>query len=146
VSNNYPFLYIKEENMKKNNKITIYEYLAINVPDESHKAINTLGNYKRAKDGYELIGQLKHFVRSHKEDGLKVLSEIHPDKELIELSCNSCKKLQEKNNNFSNLVEESKKPKEKDNSKINQENLSFSKMAVFGGFLLIALALITKKN
>ena len=125
-------------------KVTIYEYLAINVPDEAHDVINTLGSYKRAKNSLELVGQLKHFVRRNKEDGLKLLAEIHPDRELIEMTCSSCKVLQEKNNEYSNVIGNSTKS-DKDNSQINRENISFSKMAVFSGFLLIALALVTKK-
>ncbi|MEN8882715.1 MAG: hypothetical protein ABF244_00580 [Flavobacteriaceae bacterium] len=130
----------------KRNDITIYEYLAVNVPNESHEVINTLGRYKRAKDSLELVSQLKHFVRNHKEDGLKALAEIHPDRELLEMNCKSCKNLQEKNIEYSNIIgdkknTEEKKPKVND----NEDKLSLSKMAFFGGFMLIALALITKK-
>ena len=103
-----------------------------------------MGRYKRAKDGLELVKQLKHFVRKHKEDGLNALADIHPDKELLQMNCTSCKNLQEKNIEYTNIIGDSKKENAGDNKEL-KEATSLSKMAFFGGFIIIALALITKK-
>jgi hypothetical protein len=66
------------------NDITIYEYLACNVPSECQ---NLLSRYDvpPVSTVEELTENLKAYVRVQGEDGLKDLADIHPDKELIEL-------------------------------------------------------------
>ena len=66
------------------NDITIYEYLACNVPKECQ---NLLSRYDvpPVNTVEELTENLKAYVRVQGEDGLKDLADIHPDKELIEL-------------------------------------------------------------
>jgi len=62
--------------------ITLYEYLAYNVPNECQ---NLLSRYDipNAQNEDELTSNLKQFVRVYREDALEQLSEIHPDKDLI---------------------------------------------------------------
>lgn len=62
--------------------ITIYEYLAYNVPND---CVSLLERYDivSAQNESELIEDLKAFVRQYKEEGLKELADIHPDKDLI---------------------------------------------------------------
>ena len=62
--------------------ITLYDYLAWNVPNE---AMNLLERYDMpyAQNEDELVSNLKQFVRVYREEALEKLSEIHPDKDLI---------------------------------------------------------------
>ena len=66
-------------------KITIYDYIAEKVPANAHFLINKFGKYRRARNSRELAYQLKDFVRTFGEKGLRELCKIHPDKKLIEL-------------------------------------------------------------
>ena len=66
------------------NDITIYEYLACNVPT---KCENVLARFDVPPSSTveELTENLKAYVRVHGQDGLEDLADIHPDKDLIEL-------------------------------------------------------------
>ena len=75
----------------RNKKITIYEYIAERVPADAHFLINKFGKYRRARNTKELAYQLRNFVRTFGENGLRELSKIHPDKKLVELECINCK-------------------------------------------------------
>ena len=124
--------------------ITIYEYIATNVPNDASILINQFGgSYRKARDVKELESQLKHFVKTNGSKGLMALANIHPDKELIQqtLEENAGGAIKEKlpfsnatgdagNNNIPNLT---------------QESINLSRMMIYGSFLLIGLALVMKK-
>jgi hypothetical protein len=122
-------------------KITIYEYYANNCPSESFDLLSKEGNYQRPNTPQELEGQLKDYVNKNGELGLLKLAEIHPDKELVTMVCD-CKKSKsvvEKKENFSNA---------NGNSNISDsqsEQINLAKMMIFGGFILVGIALIMKK-
>jgi len=123
-------------------QITIYEYIATNVPSDAHFVINKYGggNYTRAKSVKELESQLKDFVKKNGKQGLLALAEIHPDKELISLvdtksNFNDSEKLPQ----FANATGDSVI------TNGDKEQLTYSKMLILGGFLLLGIALITKK-
>ena len=122
-------------------QITIYEYIATNVPSDAHFVINKYGGgYSRAKNVKELEAQLKDFVKKNGKQGLLALAEIHPDKELVSLvdtksNFNDSEQLPQ----FSNATGDSVIT-QKDN-----EQLSYSKILILGGFLLLGMAIITKK-
>jgi hypothetical protein len=125
-------------------KITIYEYFANNCPQDAYDLLSQEGgNYQRPQTPQELEGQLKDYVNKNGEKGLLKLAEIHPDKELITMVCD-CKKTKnksvaEKKDNFSNA---------NGNSNISDsqsEQINLAKMMIFGGFILVGIALIMKK-
>ena len=62
--------------------ITIYEYLAYNVPVECQ---NILDRYDipASQNEVELTDNLKAYVRVYGQEALEGLAEIHPDRELI---------------------------------------------------------------
>ncbi len=62
--------------------ITLYEYLAYNVPNECQ---NLLQGYDvvPAQNEQELVENLKHYVNVYGYEALEKLAEIHPDKDLI---------------------------------------------------------------
>ena len=62
--------------------ITLYEYLAYNVPNECQDLLSRY-DIPNAQNEEELTSNLKQFVRVYREDALEQLSEIHPDKDLI---------------------------------------------------------------
>ena len=70
---------------------------------------------------------------------VKKLAEIHPDKDLIKSVCECSKNKGEKKENFSNANGNSNIP----DSQAEQVNLA--KMMIFGGFILVGIALIMKK-
>jgi hypothetical protein len=129
-----------KKNMKK---ITIYEYYANNCPQDAYDLLSNDagGDYRRPQTPQELEGQLKAYVNKNGEKGLLKLAEIHPDKELITMVCD-CKKTKsvvEKKENFSNA---------NGNSNISDsqaEQINLAKMMIFGGFILVGIALIMKK-
>ena len=123
-------------------KITIYEYFANNCPQDAYDLLSQQGDsYSRPQSPQELEGQLKDYVNKNGEKGLLKLAEIHPDKELITMVCD-CKKSKsvvEKKENFSNA---------NGNSNISDsqsEQINLAKMMIFGGFILVGIALIMKK-
>ena len=137
-------------------RITIYEYLASRVPSDAHYTINKFGKYRRARNERELEYQLKNFVKTFGDNGLKELANIHPDKDLLQIHCNKCSEIDRKNNDMSSLMEAQSKmmlnasgnntpttPPAVDNTdkivgKVNNNLL------ITGGFVIMAVALIIK--
>ena len=126
-------------------QITLYEYLATNVPSDSFAIVNTDGNLRKPKSNLELSKQIKTYVTKNGESGLLNLAKIHPDRELIEAICSNCsnnslnsnKEIAKKENfsNFSDNVSPSVK-----------ESINSSKLLIVGGFILIGLAIIMNKK
>ena len=142
-------------------KITIYSYLASRVPSDAHYVINKYGKYRRARNARELEYQLKDFVKTFGDNGLKELANIHPDRHLLELHCAKCSNADKKNNDMSSLLEAQSKmmlnasgnnnaapaasPPPADNTdkivgKVNNN------MLIMGGFVIMAVALIVKRK
>jgi hypothetical protein len=119
--------------------ITIYEYYAYTCPQESFDLLSKDGGYSRPQSPDELESQLKDYVNKNGEKGLKALAEIHPDKDLIKSVCECSNNKAEKKENFSNANGNSNIP----DSQTEQINLA--KMMIFGGFILVGIALIMKK-
>ena len=119
--------------------ITIYEYYAYSCPQEAYDLLSKDGGYQRPQSPDELESQLKDYVNKNGEKGLKALAEIHPDKDLIKSVCECSKNKVEKKENFSNASGNTNIPY----SQAEQVNLA--KMMIFGGFILVGIALIMKK-
>lgn len=119
--------------------ISIYEYYAYSCPQESFDMLSKEGGYSRPQSPEELESQLKDYVNKNGEKGLKDLAEIHPDKDLIKMVCECTKNKVEKKENFSNANGNTNIP----DSQTEQINLA--KMMIFGGFILVGIALIMKK-
>lgn len=130
-------------------KVTLFEYLAVNVPSDSHILINKYDYYPRAKNPTQLTEQLKHFTRTFGEKGLNLLAEIHPDRKLIE-NINKSK--------FSNIdgVENEEltkvniplyrpKPDESED-KIRKQDIELSKLIIIGGIILVGISIIMKNK
>jgi hypothetical protein len=122
-------------------KITIYQYIASSVPNDAYVLLNKYGKYNRAKDERELVAQLKEFVRENGSIGLMALAQIHPDKDLILQSIEE----DAKKESFSNANGSSEATKTTTLPKDNQEQITMSKLMIYGSFLLIGLALVIKK-
>ena len=119
--------------------ITIYEYYSHTCPQEAYNVLSKEGGYSRPQSPIELENQLKDYVNKNGEKGLKELAEIHPDKDLIKMVCECSKDKVEKKDNFSNANGNNNIP-------ISQaEQISLAKMMIFGGFILVGIALIMKK-
>lgn len=120
--------------------ITIYEYYAYSCPQEAYDLLSKdNGGYQRPQSPDELESQLKDYVNKNGEKGLKALAEIHPDKDLIKSICECSKSKGEKKENFSNAS---------GNTNIQDsqaEQVNLAKMMIFGGFILVGIALIMKK-
>ena len=123
--------------------ISIYEYYAFTCPQESYDLISKDGGYSRPQTPEELERQLKDYVNRNGERGLKLLAEIHPDKELIKSICECSKNKEEKKENFSNANGNGNGNSNIPN--IQAEQVSLAKMMIFGGFVLVGIALIMKK-
>ena len=119
--------------------ITIYEYYAYSCPQEAYDLLSKDGGYQRPQSPDELESQLKDYVNKNGEKGLKALAEIHPDKDLIKSVCECSKNKVEKKENFSNANGNTNIP---DNQ---AEQVNLAKMMIFGGFILVGIALIMKK-
>lgn len=63
--------------------ISLYEYLAYNVPEECQMILQR-NDIPPAANMEELVEGLKMYVREFKYDALDELAEIHPDRDLIE--------------------------------------------------------------
>jgi len=118
--------------------ITIYEYYAHTCPQEAYDVLSKEGGYSRPQSPNELEAQLKDYVNKNGEKGLRELAQIHPDKDLIKSIC-ECSKKAEKKENFSNLNGNSNIPESQ------AEQINLAKMMIFGGFILVGIALIMKK-
>ena len=118
-------------------KVTIYDYLATNVPSDAFEVISEGSNMPKPKNSHELSAQIKTYVTKNGETGLLRLAEIHPDRELIEAI--SVKENKEnKTDNFSNL---SGNLSDKDKEYVNT-----TKLLMVGGFILVSLAIIMTKK
>jgi hypothetical protein len=121
-------------------KITIYEYFAHNCPADSYNVISKDGDYRRPQSTEELEGQLKDYVNKNGEKGLLALAKVHPDSELVKMVCDCQTKKTETKEKFSNA--------NGGNSNIpdaQAEQINLAKMMIFGGFILVGIALIMKK-
>lgn len=129
--------------MKK--RITIYDYIASNVPNDAFILMSKSGNVTKAKDEKELVEQLKTFVRKNGSMGLMALAQIHPDKELIEqlIAENSIDESKKYSNASGSETTTQTATKITDEQK---ETISLSRMMIYGSFLLIGLALVIKNK
>ena len=139
----------KSNEPKLARKITIYEYLANNVPSDCHFLINKYDNYRKARDSRELEYQLKSFVNKFGENALNELANIHPDKALLEISNRKYysangDNVSEKEKNVNIDVYKPKIPSEE--KVLITENLQISKMLIFGGMILVGLSIIIKNK
>lgn len=124
-------------------KITIYSYIASAKPTDSHVLINKYGNYPRAKNEIQLQSQLKHFVRENGDIALKELAKIHPDRELILADFKESNNELINNrgiNNYSNL------DGEVNPSRTLKDDINYSKILIWGSFVLLSIAIIMKKQ
>jgi len=123
--------------LKQMRKVTIYDYLATNVPSDAFEVISEGSNMPKPKNSHELSAQIKRYITKNGETGLLRLAEIHPDRELIEaISVQSNKET--KTDNFSNL---SGNLSDKDKEYVNT-----TKLLMVGGFILVSLAIIMTKK
>ena len=134
---------------EKNDKITLYEYLASSVPSDAHFVINKYGNYRRARDKRELEYQLKNFVKQFGENGLNALAEIHPDKQLLQMNCNGCSAKRENiEKNFVNASGSATQTQTQVDAKAKElraDQIKNSQILIFGGMILMAFAIMIKK-
>jgi hypothetical protein len=63
--------------------ITLYEYLAYNVPSECQDILDRY-DIPTAQNEDELTENLKAYVRVYRDEALEELAQIHPDKDLID--------------------------------------------------------------
>lgn len=71
--------------MKKRDSITICDYVALKCPNEAFELIKNSGySYDTPKNKVELAILLKKWVAMDKEEALKQIAQIHPDRDLIE--------------------------------------------------------------
>lgn len=131
-------------------KITIYEYLAHNVPADAHFTINKFGSYRKARSPQELEYQLKNFVKTYGENGLNALAEIHPDRKLLEINCDACKS----KSNFSHLNGNGSEHLQPMPSRfinmsgeeqLRKQQITLAQALIFGGMALVGVAIIMKK-
>ena len=120
-------------------KITIYEYYAQNCPADAYNVISKDGNYPRPQSSKELEGQLKDYVNKNGEKGLLALAKVHPDSELVKMVCDCQTKKTETKEKFSNANGNSNIPD------AQAEQINLAKMMIFGGFVLVGIALIMKR-
>jgi hypothetical protein len=139
---------------KPTQKLTMFSYLAEKVPSDVHFVLNKYSNYQKARSSRELENQIKHFVRNGGANALQRLAEIHPDRELIQISCQECKVKESKILEISN----SRELKE---TILNDRNMFYNangtesnermvnkitmNSVIVGGFVLMGIALMLKK-
>ena len=135
-------------------KLTMYSYLAEKVPSDVHFVLNKFSNYQKAKSSRELENQIKHFVRNGGANALQQLAEIHPDRELIQISCQECRVKESKILEISNSRELKETILNDRNMYYNASGVENSERminkmtinsVVVGGFILMGIALIIKK-
>lgn len=125
-------------------KISIYEYYANNCPSDAFNVINKNGSYSKPQSSEELVEQLKDYVNKNGEKGLLALAKVHPDAELVKMTCSCKTKKIETKDKFSNVSgSESRNSNIPDSAK---DQINLSKMMIFGGFILVGIALIMKKQ
>lgn len=120
-------------------KISIYEYYAYNCPADAYGVISKDGNYPRPQSAQELESQLKDYVNKNGEKGLLALAKVHPDSELVKMVCDCQTKKTETKEKFSNANGNSNIPD------AQAEQINLAKMMIFGGFVLVGIALIMKR-
>jgi hypothetical protein len=62
--------------------ITLYDYLAYNVPSDCNYVLSRY-DYPESVNEEQLVENLKDFVRNYNYEALDALAEIHPDYDLI---------------------------------------------------------------
>jgi len=124
--------------LKQMRKVTIYDYLATNVPSDAFEVISEGTNMPKPRNSQELSTQIKRYVTTKGETGLMRLAEIHPDRELIEAISVKTIKAEKNSDNFSNL---SGNLSDKDKEYVNT-----TKLLMVGGFILVGLAIIMTKK
>jgi hypothetical protein len=97
------------------------------------------GNYSRPQSTEELEGQLKDYVNKNGEKGLLALAKVHPDSELVKMVCDCQTTKTKPTEKFSNVSGNSNIPD------AQAEQINLAKMMIFGGFILVGIALIMKK-
>jgi hypothetical protein len=71
--------------MRTKEKMTICDYIAEKAPNEAYTVLEESGyGFEKPSSKRELAMLLKKYVALDREDALKKLAEIHPDKELIQ--------------------------------------------------------------
>jgi len=129
-------------------KISLFDYLASNVPSKVFNVINRNNDYRMPNSQQELTAQIKDFVKKNGESGIKDLSSIHPDKDLINSNCD-CKKVDTTSKVDSNTMVLQKQDNYSDFSgkefveKIKAVNTN---MIILGAFVLLGVAYIVKSN
>jgi len=119
-------------------KVTLYDYLATNVPSDAFELISEGTSMSKPKNSHELSVQIKRYVTKNGETGLLRLAEIHPDRELIEAISIKPIKEESKKDNFSNLSGNL--------SNEDKEYVNTTKLLMVGGFILVGLAIIMTKK
>lgn len=76
--------------INRRERITMYDYLASNVPADASFVINQYGRFEKARDERELAQQLKSFVNMYGDKAINALAKIHPDRKLLEENCEKC--------------------------------------------------------
>lgn len=141
--------------MAENSKISMYEYLASNVPADVHFVMNSYGHYQKAQNEEELSHQQRDFVRKFGEKGLKALAEIHPDKPLMNKE--DCKNCSDKDNYVALLKNQSSQQHAYFNAVGMATNPSSSQSdkiidristnnIMFSAIILLGVAYFTKKS
>lgn len=132
---------------------TMYKYLSEKVPNDVYFTLNKYGNYRKARNSKELESQIKHFVKQHGANALHSLAEIHPDRELIQISCTGCKVKESKILELSTTKDLNETILNQQNSFYNATGNENEKMVnkitinsvIVGGFVLMGIALLLKK-
>jgi hypothetical protein len=117
-------------------KVTLYDYLATNVPSDAYEIVSEGRNMPKPRNSRELSAQIKKYVTKNGETALLRLAEIHPDRELIEAITIQNEK--PKTESFSNLSGNV--------SQTDKEYIGSTKLLMVGGFVLIGLAIIMTKK
>jgi len=133
-----------DEDMSKTN---MYIYIAQQKPLDAHLLINQYGKYRRARGVRELESQIKHFVRQNGSIALKELAKIHPDRDLIlEEAKETNSELINNKNNYSNVDGQTSSNPTSNISSSQKEDIGYSKMLIWGSFVLLGIAIIMKKQ
>jgi len=117
--------------------VTIYDYLATNVPSDAFEVIRQGRNMTKPRSSEELSAQIRKYVTDNGEMALLDLAQIHPDRELIEAISIKIPETQ-KNDNFSNLSGNV--------ASTDKDYVNSTKLLMIGGFILIGLAIIMTKK
>jgi hypothetical protein len=121
----------------KMQKVTIYDYLATNVPSDAFEVIRKGSNMTKPRSSEELSAQIRKYVTDNGEMALLDLAQIHPDRELIEAISIKIPEPKKKDN-FSNLSG--------DVASTDKDYVNSTKLLMIGGFILIGLAIIMTKK